>query len=60
MVSLFFIPVVAVVVLGLVALVVYFIKTTKGAKGAMDEGRRQQEELKREVEAGDGLDDATK
>ena len=51
MMSIVLMLVVVVVVLGLVGLVVYLIKTTKGARGAMDEGRRQAEELKREVEA---------
>ena len=51
MMSIVLIPVAIVIVLILVGLVAYLIKTTKGARGAMDEGRRQEEELKREVEA---------
>ena len=57
MISIILIPVVVVVVLALVGLVVYLIKTTKGARGAMDEGRRQDEELKREIEAEQSSDD---
>ncbi len=57
MMSIVLIPVVVVVVLALVGLVAYLIKTTKGARGAMDEGRRQEEELKREIEAQESSDE---
>ena len=53
MMSIALMLVAAVVVLALVGLVAYMIKTTKGARGAMDEGRRQAEELKREIDAED-------
>ena len=58
MVSVLLIPVAIALVVGLVVLVAYFIKTTTGAKGAMDEGRCQQEELKREIEADETPDDS--
>ena len=57
MMSIILIPVAVVVVLALVGLVAYLIKSTKGAKGAMDEGRRQEEDLKREIEGEDSADE---
>jgi uncharacterized protein YoxC len=57
MASVLLIPVAVIVVLILVALVAYLIKTTKGARGAMSEGRRQEEELRREVEGEDSSDE---
>ena len=57
MMSIVLIPLAVVIVLVLVGLVAYLIKTTKGARGGMDEGRRQEEELKREIEGEDSADE---
>lgn len=57
MFSIVFLLAAIVVVLGLVGLVAYLIKTTKGARGAMDEGKRQAEELKREIDAQESSDE---
>lgn len=58
--SIILIPVAIVVVLALIGLGAYLIKSTKGAKGAMDEGRRQQQELKREIEDARSADETDK
>ena len=57
MMSIILIPLAVVIVVVLVGLVAYLIKTTKGARGAMDEGRRQEEELKREIKGEDASDE---
>ena len=52
------IPVAVVVVVGLIGLVAYLIKSTKGARESMDEGKRLQQELQRDVEESDSSDDS--